>query len=258
MGRSRELFDKVTAAREELDRALIEFADDGGHFYRVLFFMSARLSRQSKAYEKAERAMATYARYGCDGMTGGGPGGMEAGNSGIKRTQKKNAGKSAKPRSCACSLTLPHETESNPFLDIDHRVGNFALRLEIFRARATCYVIGSDGGIGTGYEGFDALQHMQIFLKALITKSLDKTCATLYPLHPSVRMGFLPPIIFVGPLWKHIKRLIDDFDELGYAKWDEIPNVHFVDNYKDSYRIVRRSIKSWRKFLLNREVQPAN
>src|ERR1044072_6923633 len=82
--------------------------------YRVTIFGSARAKPGTVAYEETRRAAKALAARGCDIITGGGPGLMQAANQGVD---------AAGARSMGIRLDLPFEQEVNPFVELafEHR-----------------------------------------------------------------------------------------------------------------------------------------
>src|SRR6187431_977091 len=78
--------------------------------YRVTIFGSARAKPGTAAYEETKRASAALAEMGCDIITGGGPGLMQAANEGVESAPSPERGRSAGIR-----VDLPFEQEVNPF-----------------------------------------------------------------------------------------------------------------------------------------------
>ena len=74
----------------------------------VTVFGSARVKPESPHYKLAQQMGAAIARLGFTVMTGGGPGIMEAANRGAKEIGGRSVG---------CSIRLPHEQQTNAFLD---------------------------------------------------------------------------------------------------------------------------------------------
>src|SRR5690606_37928806 len=74
----------------------------------ITVFGSARFREGHEYYELARGVGAELARSGFTVMTGGGPGIMEAASRGAKE---------AGGRTIGCSIDLPHEQNSNPWLD---------------------------------------------------------------------------------------------------------------------------------------------
>src|SRR5215510_10677462 len=79
--------------------------------YRVTIFGSARAKPGTVAYEETKRASKALAEMGCDIITGGGPGLMQAANEGVKL-----AGDAA--HSVGIRVDLPFEQEVHPFVEL--------------------------------------------------------------------------------------------------------------------------------------------
>src|SRR5436190_17535339 len=79
--------------------------------YRVTIFGSARAKPGTIAYEETKRVSKALAEIGCDIITGGGPGLMQAANEGVKL-----AGDSA--QSVGIRVDLPFEQDVNPFVEL--------------------------------------------------------------------------------------------------------------------------------------------
>src|SRR5262245_53678360 len=77
--------------------------------YRVTIFGSARAKPGSFAYEETKRAAAALAELGCDIITGGGPGLMQAANEGAASAPER-------ARSIGIRVDLPFEQEVNAFV----------------------------------------------------------------------------------------------------------------------------------------------
>src|SRR4030095_13725228 len=79
--------------------------------YSVTIFGSARAKPGTFAYEETKRVSKELAQMGCDIITGGGPGLMQAANEGVKL-----AGESSK--SIGIRVDLPFEQDVNPFVEL--------------------------------------------------------------------------------------------------------------------------------------------
>src|SRR5215471_2557189 len=112
--------------------------------YRVTIFGSARAKRGTFAYEETKRVAAALAAMGCDIVTGGGPGLMQAANEGAATVGEPE-------RSLGIRVDLPFEQEVNPFVQqaFEHRT--FFTRLHHFVLTSDAYVV-APGGIGTVLE----------------------------------------------------------------------------------------------------------
>src|SRR5262252_1578900 len=78
--------------------------------YRVTIFGSARAKPGTIAYEETKRVSKALAEMGCDIITGGGPGLMQAANEGAELAPEHS-------HSVGIRVDLPFEQEVNPFVE---------------------------------------------------------------------------------------------------------------------------------------------
>src|SRR5215510_10127280 len=121
--------------------------------YRVAIFGSARARPGTFVYEEVKRAAAAFASMGCDIVTGGGPGLMQAANEGAK-----SAGA---PGSVGIRVELPFEQEVNPFVEQAFEHETFFTRLHHFVIASDAFVV-VPGGIGTVLETLMIWQLLQV------------------------------------------------------------------------------------------------
>ena len=136
--------------------------------YRVTIFGSARAKPGTIAYEETKRASKALAAMGCDIITGGGPGLMQAANAGV------DAAGAAK--SMGIRVDLPFEQEVNPFVELAYEHKTFFTRLHHFVLASDAFIV-APGGIGTVLETMMIWQLLQV-------RHLEQT-----------------PLILVGKLW---------------------------------------------------------
>ncbi len=141
-------------------------------FYRVTIFGSARISSGDTLYQDARRLACLLAGFGCDIVTGGGPGLMEAANEGSKECSPDG-----KTRSFGLTINLPFENTPNPYVDKVTAHRTFFSRLHHFVRMSNAYIV-FPGGIGTTLEAFMIWQLLQVK-------------------HISGR-----PLVFVGDMWE--------------------------------------------------------
>lgn len=137
--------------------------------YRVSIFGSARAKAGTFAYDETRRLAAELAALGCDIITGGGPGLMQAANEGAA-----SVGGSA--RSVGIRVDLPFEQEVNSFVGMAFEHRTFFTRLHQFVLSSDAFVV-APGGIGTVLETLMIWQLLQV-------KHIQHT-----------------PLILVGRLW---------------------------------------------------------
>ena len=97
---------------------------------------------------------AALAEMGCDIITGGGPGLMQAANEGTANTSGSN-------RSVGIRVELPFEQEANPFVEQAFEHKSFFTRLHHFVLTSDAYVV-VPGGIGTVLELAMVWQLLQV------------------------------------------------------------------------------------------------
>ncbi|PWT95302.1 MAG: lysine decarboxylase [Blastocatellia bacterium] len=135
--------------------------------YRVTIFGSARAKPGTIAYEETKRAASALAEMGCDIITGGGPGLMQAANAGVE---------TAGAHSVGIRIDLPFEQEVNPFVELAFEHRTFFTRLHHFVLASDAFIV-APGGIGTVLE-------MMLIWQLLQVRHLQDT-----------------PLILVGKLW---------------------------------------------------------
>jgi uncharacterized protein (TIGR00725 family) len=138
--------------------------------YRVTIFGSARAKPGTAAYEETKRVSKGLAELGCDVITGGGPGLMQAANEGV------NLGRSDAQDSLGIRVDLPFEQEVNPFVEMAFEHRTFFTRLHHFVLASDAFIV-APGGIGTVLETAMIWQLLQV-------KHLQET-----------------PLILVGKMW---------------------------------------------------------
>lgn len=123
--------------------------------FRVSIFGSARIKKNSHEYQQVFNLAKALGAMGINIITGGGPGVMEAGNSGLQ------AGTDGDAKSVGLTIELPWETEGNNHLDINKHFHKFSSRLDHFMALSNVVVV-MPGGIGTCLELFYTWQLIQV------------------------------------------------------------------------------------------------
>ena len=136
--------------------------------YRVAIFGSARAQPGTFPYDEVKRAAAAFAAMGCDIVTGGGPGLMQAANEG--------AASAGAPGSIGIRVDLPFEQDVNPFVEQAFEHETFFTRLQHFVIASDAFVV-TPGGIGTVLEMFMIWQLLQV-------RHMDQV-----------------PLILVGKMW---------------------------------------------------------
>lgn len=117
----------------------------------VSIFGSARIAESHPYYAAAVEVGRRFAQAGFTVVTGGGPGLMEAANRGAQEGGGLSVG---------FNIELPHEQESNPYLDVNLTFRHFYARKTMFVKAAEGFVI-FPGGFGTLDELFESLTLIQ-------------------------------------------------------------------------------------------------
>ena len=142
--------------------------------YRVTIFGSARAKPGTFAYEEVKRVAAALAAMGCDVITGGGPGLMQAANEGAA-----SVGAPERDQSVGIRVDLPFEQEVNPFVTQAFEHKTFFTRLHHFVLTSDAFVV-APGGIGTVLE-------LTMIWQLLQVRHLPDT-----------------PLILVGTMWEEL------------------------------------------------------
>jgi uncharacterized protein (TIGR00730 family) len=124
--------------------------------FRVTIFGSARSKPGTYAYDATKRLAAALAAMGCDVITGGGPGLMQAANEGAA-----SAGVPERNHSVGIRVDLPFEQEVNPFVEQAFEHKTFFTRLHHFVLLSDAFVV-APGGIGTVLELMMIWQLLQV------------------------------------------------------------------------------------------------
>ena len=184
--------------------------------YRVSIFGSSRIRSGDPIYEQAKKLSFELSRMGVDIVTGGGPGLMEAANSGAR--EGRGAGHT---RSFGLAIHLPTESDANPFVDKVFRHRTFFSRLHHFIRLSSAFIV-LPGGIGTALELFMVWQLIQV-------KHVTEH-----------------PLILVGTMWTG---LIDWINEVmisrGLASPQDMNAVSVVSSYEEAIPIIRASYERY-------------
>jgi uncharacterized protein (TIGR00730 family) len=117
----------------------------------VTIFGSARIREGHRYYASAVEVGRRFAEAGFTVVTGGGPGLMEAANRGAREGGGLSVG---------FNIELPHEQDTNPYLDVSLTFRHFYARKTMFVKAAEGFVI-FPGGFGTLDELFESLTLIQ-------------------------------------------------------------------------------------------------
>ena len=142
--------------------------------FRVTIFGSARAEPGTMAYEHVKRLARDLASMGCEVVTGGGPGLMQAANEGAREAAPDDAN-----RSIGVRIKLEFEQHANAFVGRAHEHRTFFSRLHHFVLLSHAFVV-VPGGIGTTLEALMIWQLLQV-------RNLSGT-----------------PLIMVGRMWPEL------------------------------------------------------
>jgi uncharacterized protein (TIGR00730 family) len=159
--------------------------------YRVTIFGSARVAPAHWVYAAVRDIAAELTRLGCDIVTGGGPGLMQAANEGARLADPDGA----RQKSVGIRVDLPFEQDVNAFVTEAFQHKTFFTRLHHFVLVSDAFIV-TPGGIGTILETLMVWQLLQV-------RKLHDT-----------------PLILAGHFWEGL---------LGWAKsvmlWPEAPLI---------------------------------
>ncbi len=184
--------------------------------YRATIFGSARCTPESFAYEETKRLAAALAEMGCDIITGGGPGLMQAANEGAASLPER-------VQSVGIRVSLPFEQAVNAFVAqaFEHRT--FFTRLHQFVLTSDAFIV-APGGIGTVLETMMIWQLLQV-------RHLRDT-----------------PLILVGKMWPGLVKwaeasMLSCDPPLANAQDMTIP--HCVATADEAIELIRRHHQKW-------------
>jgi uncharacterized protein (TIGR00730 family) len=181
-------------------------------WFRVTIFGSSRIARGDALYHFARDLAFQISHLGCDIVTGGGPGLMEAANEGSQEGDLDG-----KTKSFGLHIELPFEYEPNKYIDRLSSHRTFFSRLHHFVRLSHAYIV-LPGGIGTSLETFMIWQLLQV--------------------------GYIHdrPLILLGNMWHGLlewmrKEMVPR--SLVYSK--ELEIVRVVETIEEAVQIVREA-----------------
>src|SRR5436190_7009489 len=125
--------------------------------YRVTIFGSARVDPNHWVYAAVRDTSAELTRLGCDIVTGGGPGLMQAANEGVKLADPDGTNQ----KSVGIRVDLPFEQDVNAFVTEAFEHKTFFTRLHHFVLVSDAFIV-TPGGIGTVLEATMVWQLLQV------------------------------------------------------------------------------------------------
>ena len=184
--------------------------------YRVAIFGSARAQPGTFVYDEVKRVAAAFASMGCDIVTGGGPGLMQAANEGASAAGARE--------SIGIRVDLPFEQDVNPFVEQAFVHETFFTRLHHFVIASDAFVV-VPGGIGTVLETLMIWQLLQV-------RHVENV-----------------PLILVGKMWRGLvewarEAMLDPRVNLANAADLQIPQC--LDTADEAIAIVRDLHERWK------------
>ena len=213
-----ELLEHAVTGLWEVVNELTRFRRTTRQNYRVTIFGSARLKPGTIVYDQVKQLAAELTRMGCDIISGGGPGLMQAANEGTL-----SIGPQPAKRSVGIRVELPFEQELNPFVGQAYQHRTFFSRLHHFMIVSDAFVV-VPGGIGSLLEMSLAWQLLQ------------------------VRRLYNTPLILVGKMWAELvewgqRSMLRKGKELASEIDFTIP--HCVNTIDETVAIIRESRAAW-------------
>lgn len=214
-----EVFDVVEDALLDLWNVVDDLSrlrSPESKYYRVTIFGSSRMQEGDDVYDHVRRLARDLAGMGCDIVTGGGPGLMQAANEGEVLGDEED-----RTRSYGLNIDVEHEQEPNPFVEKAYTHRTFFSRLHHFVRLSDAFIV-VRGGIGTSLEALMVWQLCQVRHLADI------------------------PLVMVGQMWRELvewadRNMLDDDRPLADPSDMEIPRC--VDTVEEAVEIVRRDME---------------
>jgi uncharacterized protein (TIGR00730 family) len=212
-----DLLEHAVTGLWEVVNELTRFRRTTRQNYRVTIFGSARLKPATPAYDAVKKLAAELTKMGCDIISGGGPGLMQAANEGAHSIEK------AMHRSIGIRVELPFEQEVNPFVGHAYEHRTFFSRLHHFMIVSDAFIV-VPGGIGTLLEMSLAWQLLQ------------------------VRKLYNTPLIVVGKMWAELvewgrRSMLRKGNELASEIDFTIP--HCVNTIDECVALIRENRTAW-------------
>ncbi|MGB5636650.1 MAG: LOG family protein, partial [Waterburya sp.] len=217
------------AAFEVIHQSILSLWDTVNHLttiqpprrerYRVTLFGSARIESDVPLYNGVRQLASELTIMGCDIITGGGPGLMQAANEGSVMADPDNI-----TESIGIRVNLGLEQDTNPFVEQVYLHRTFFSRLHHFVLVSDAFVV-LPGGIGTALEALMIWQLLQV-------RKLQDT-----------------PFIMVGKMWSELanwtkKYTIDSEPPMADPADLTIPTC--VDTCEEAIALLRTAHEQWR------------
>ncbi len=186
--------------------------------FRVSIFGSAGIEKGTMEYKQIYALAEFLGKEGIDIVTGGGPGLMEAANSGHKKGRKNK-----KTHSIGLAIKLPKEQKLNKSLDVVKEFKTFSKRLDNFMLLSNAVVI-APGGIGTLLEFFYAWQLVQ-------TKEICNI-----------------PIILLGGMWPDLIKWFEKYPlKKKYFEKQDLQMLFLAKDCPEAIKMINKSYEEYKK-----------
>lgn len=224
-GDGAEVHEAIETALRDLWRVVDDLASVPAptEYYRVTIFGSSRMSRGGELYADVRRLAQELSSRGCDIVTGGGPGLMEAANEGERRGDTSD-----RTRSFGLNVELPREQETNPFVEEAYTHRSFFTRLHHFVRLSSAFVV-VPGGIGT------TLEAMMVWQLCQVRHIHDR------------------PLVFVGEMWEELvewarRNMLrgGPAEERPLADPADMEIPRCVADVDEAVRIIGEDLEEWR------------
>ena len=220
-----DVHDAIETALRDLWKVVDDLASVPAptEYYRVTIFGSSRMSRGDDLYDDVRTLAAELSRRGCDIVTGGGPGLMEAANEGEERGDVED-----RTRSFGLNVELPEEQGTNPFVEEAYTHRSFFTRLHHFVRLSSAFIV-VPGGIGT------TLEAMMVWQLCQVRHIHDR------------------PLIFVGDMWEELvewarRHMVEDGSvsrgQLADDADFEIPRC--VEDVGRAVELIEEDLEDWK------------
>jgi uncharacterized protein (TIGR00730 family) len=178
-------------------------------WFRVTIFGSSRIIRGDPLFNVAKDLAFQLTHLGCDVVTGGGPGLMEAANEGAQEGDL-----TGKTKSIGLHIELPFEYKPNPYIDRLSSHRTFFSRLHHFVRLSHAYIV-LPGGIGTSLETFMIWQLLQV--------------------------GYLKdrPLILLGDMWKGLVEWMNKEMVNAYIRKEDLELSRAVSSIEEALKIIQ-------------------
>lgn len=186
--------------------------------FRVSIFGSARIKKRDPVYRGVYNLAKMLGEEGIDVVTGGGPGIMEAANTGHGKGSMKT-----KATSYGLNIKLPHEQHINEGVQAYRTFKRFSSRLDNFMLLSNAVVV-AHGGVGTLLELFYTWQVLQV----------EHICNI--------------PIILMGEQWEGLIDWLEEEPlEHGYFQKKDLELLFHAKDSSEAIEIIRDAYDQYKK-----------